>query len=129
MSRDLDLPAGFLTKQVTIQSLPVNAPRDDWNQTDLVNGWLNVATIWAAIEPSDGRKPFYGELIQPDVTHLITIRFWAGFSPKWRLFYHDLRTPLVDGQPGPPRLFNVLSVVDVRERHIKMLLMCREVVT
>lgn len=104
---------------MAIQALPSAPARNDFNEPDLLTDWVMVAVVWAAIEPAQGREIFYGQIISPDVTHLVTIRWNRGLGPKSRLYFQDPQT-------GLGRVFNIESVLNIDERNRKMVLSVKE---
>lgn len=77
--------------------------------------WMDVATVWAAVEPLRGREYFEAHQVQAEVTTRIRIRYRPGVRPDMRVVYNG-------------RIFNIQSVIDPEERHRELQLMCREVV-
>ena len=70
--------------------------------------WANVAEMWCSLTPLAGREYFLAQSVNSEVTHVVRTWWRADVTPtsKMRLTY-DSRT------------FEILSVVDVDERHIE----------
>jgi len=103
--------AGELRHRVTIQEF-VEAV--DQYGTPIGQDWQDVCTVWAAVEPIQGREYILLQNTQTELTARIRIRYRAGIKPAMRVVY---------GQ----RIFNIQSVIDPEERHRELLLMCQEV--
>jgi len=71
------------------------------------------ATVQASIEPVSGREYFAEQSTQADVTHRVYTRYVSGVVPKMRVKYGS-------------RVFDILSVINTRERNVELQLMCRE---
>lgn len=104
------MDAGRLKKRVTIQR-----PRNDTDAAgDTASEWIDVACVWAAVEPLSGREWFAAQQHQSSVTHRVTIRYRRGIEASWRVLL-DCRALYIDGPP-----------IDERERHEWLTLMCVE---
>lgn len=101
--------AGRLRHRVTIQSR-VNVP-DSFGQP--IPTWTDVDTVWAAVEPLQGREFFTADNINSEVTTRIRIRWRSGLNTSMRVSF--------DG-----RLYNIHSIITPREVHDEMQLMCTE---
>ena len=72
--------------------------------------------LWASVEPMSGREYFSSQQVNAEVSHRIKIRYKAGIKPKMRVKFGT-------------RYFNIVSVIDIREGHREMHLMCTEVIS
>ncbi|MED0676983.1 phage head closure protein [Aneurinibacillus thermoaerophilus] len=81
----------------------------------VTEGWADVATVWAAIEPLRGREYFAAATVNAENTVRIRMRYRRGITPDMRVLY--------DG-----RVFEIQSVIDVNEMHREIHLMTQEVV-
>lgn len=101
--------AGHLRRRIAIQALTEG--------TDAAGGptraYTTFATVWAALEPSNGRESDQADAYTARVTTKITIRYLTGLVPTMRVLYGT-------------RTFNILGVIDVEERHETMVLQCEE---
>lgn len=106
------MQAGRLRQRVTLQE-PVTA-RNGYGE--VITTWATVATMWAQVEPLSGREYFDAEHLQSEITHRVRLRAvrrgWTA-TPAMRVLYggRDLR---------------IVSVIDWRERHVELHLMCKE---
>ena len=105
----MPIQAGQLRHRVAIQA---NTPTRSATGAE-VPGWTLVADRWAAVLPQAGREFYAAKQIHADVTHLITIRGPLDVRPEMRIQMNG-------------RLFDILSVIDVEERHQELRLLCRE---
>lgn len=105
----MSLEAGRLDKRVTLQAHGIT---QDANGTP-VEGWSDVATVWAAVEPLSGREFFAAAQVQAEQMQRITIRYRTGVTTAMRVTWAG-------------RVFDITAVIDWRERHEALQLMCRE---
>lgn len=104
--------AGMLNKRITIQEKAANSPAyDEYGQPS--EAWATFAVVWAAVEPIQGREFWAQQQVQSEVTIRIRIRYLSGVRPDMRILYGS-------------RVFSVESVIDPKERHAEMQLMCSE---
>lgn len=76
--------------------------------------WVDLATVWAAVEPLRGRELFSAQAVTAEPITKIRIRYRSGVRPSMRVVYGT-------------RIFDIQSVVDTGDRHRELQLMCREV--
>ena len=100
--------AGRLRHRVMIQQL---VPDPSIGGTDI---WHDYATVWAAIEPLRGREYLAAQQEGAEVTGRITTRYINGVKPGMRWKYES-------------RIFDIISVIDLEERHVELQLMVKEV--
>lgn len=79
-----------------------------------VQSWVDIATVWASIEPLSGREYFAAQQINAEVSTKITIRYRAGIKPTMRIIFKS-------------RIYEILSVINTREQKRELTLMCKEV--
>lgn len=101
--------AGRFSHMVTIQK-PVETKN---SLGEVIKTWGMFSLVWAAVEPIRGREYFDAETHQGEVSVRILIRYLSGVTEKMRVSY--------DG-----RLYNIESVIDKRENHRVLELMCSE---
>lgn len=65
--------------------------------------WVDVATFWAAVEPTVGRESLEARQLEDAITHKIVLRGPRDIKAKDRIVH--------DG-----RAFNIRSVKDIQER-------------
>jgi SPP1 family predicted phage head-tail adaptor len=87
---------------------------DDQYRTPIDQGWQDVATVWASVEPIQGREYVLLQNTQSELTTRIRIRYRTGIKSAMRVLYGT-------------RVFDIESVFDPEERHIELQLMCKEV--
>lgn len=101
---------GSLNRRITIQK-----------QTSARNAegvaskeWEPVTTVWAGIEYLRGREYFQAASINSEVTARIRIRYRQGLTAHMRVVYGE-------------RIFEIINVFDIEEKHREIHLMCKEV--
>lgn len=100
---------GKLRHRITFQSVKLTA--DDYGGHE--ESWGDDFTLWAAVEPANGRERFFAGKVEQVVTHKITIRAGAGVSTKHRIAFGC-------------RLFQIHGIVNLEERGKFMELSCQE---
>jgi SPP1 family predicted phage head-tail adaptor len=101
--------AGRYNNVVTIQKPTVTTNPYGGTTTH----WSDVATVRAAIEPLQGREYFSGSFQMGENIIRIRLRYLEGITRKMRVKYGD-------------RLLDINSVIDSREAHREIQLMCKE---
>lgn len=99
--------AGSLTQRVTIER--VTLTQDAAGQP--VESWAPLATVWAAVEPLNGREYFAASSAQSEVTTRIRIRYRPGLTSADRVNH--------DGA-----LHNIRSVINPNSKGRELVLMC-----
>jgi SPP1 family predicted phage head-tail adaptor len=107
--------AGRLRKTVTIEQ--VTETRDSMG--GVVETWATLDKVRAEIRPMRGRELWDAQRVNPELTHVVTIRFLEGVDAKMRVTYTDDRT-------GFTRHLLIDGVIDVAEAHREMQLYCHE---
>lgn len=79
----MSLPAGRLRHRVLIQQQVTTRDGDGVEQT----AWVDVATVWASVEPLSAREFIQSGQTQSAVTARITMRYRDGLSPSMRLVH------------------------------------------
>lgn len=74
---------------------------------------IKVKTVWASVEPTRGREYQEAQRIRPELTYKVTTR------------YHKEVTPDMVIEWGK-RCFNIISVINVRERNEMLEIICTE---
>jgi len=103
------MDAGRMDKRISIeaQATTRNAIGEP------VTAWAPLAAVWASIEPLRGREFWAQQQVQSEVTTRIRIRYRAGITPAHRVRHAG-------------RIYNIHSVIDPKERHEELQLMCME---
>jgi len=101
---------GRRNKQITLQWM-VQTRTEGGEVTETP---LNVATVWAAVEPLKAREAWQAKQSQATTSHKITILYHPGITSRMRATW--------DG-----RVFNFESVVNVDEANRELLIMATEV--
>jgi len=100
---------GKLNKRIIIQQTTMT--QNGYGEP--IDSWSTFATVWASLEPVQGREFWAQQQVQSEVTIRIRIRYFSGVTSAMRILYGS-------------RIFTIQSVIDVQERHVEMQLMCSE---
>ena len=103
------MKAGKLRHRVTIKQKSVS--RDSYGAEDIT--WQVVATVWAAVEPLQGREFIDGKQLQAERTTRIRIRYRSGVAPEMRVVFGS-------------HVYDVQSVIEPETRNRELVLMCKE---
>jgi SPP1 family predicted phage head-tail adaptor len=104
--------AGMLNKRITIQHLVDGSPsQSSFGEPEAT--WTDFKEMWASIEPIQGNEFWSQQQVQSEVTIRIRTRYVGGIEPAMRVSYGD-------------RIFVIESVIDPKERHEELQLMCSE---
>lgn len=101
--------AGWLNKRVTIEQ--VSRTQNEYGET--VETWSKLRDVWASIEPLRGEEYIASKTMQAGVDHRIRMRYQPDLTPKHRIKYGS-------------RIFEIESVIHVREAKVETQAMCRE---
>jgi len=80
-----NVAAGDLRHRVLIQQQVVKRDEDGVQTTN----WVDVATVWASVEPLSAREFIQSGQTQAAVTARITIRYRAGLLASMRLVHRE----------------------------------------
>lgn len=106
------IAAGKMNKRISIEQLTAGSPaQDTFGEPDQT--WSEFAEVWAAIEPIQGREFWAQQQVQSEITHRVRIRYLAGVLPDMRIVYST-------------RIFSIKHIIDPKERHEELQLMCTE---
>ena len=104
--------AGRLRHKVVLQQ--PNPTVDTYGQP--VRGWATVATVYAAVEPLNGREFFKAQEIQSETKVRMRLRYGselASLTAAWRVTF--------DG-----KVYNILSIIQPSEINQEIILMCSD---
>lgn len=104
------MQAGQLRHRVTIQE--PDPTQDEYGEA--APTWVDVATLWAAVEPLRGREFLEAQRLGAEVTTRIRIRHRDGIVAEMRVSWGD-------------HTYDIEAVIHVEERQREIHLMCREV--
>lgn len=74
---------------------------------------VEVKTVWASVEPTRGREYQEAQRVRPELTYKITTRYHKGITPDMLIKFKD-------------RFFNIISIINVRERNEMLEIVCTE---
>lgn len=103
---------GKLRHRITLQEYI--ATRDSFGAE--VEAWVDIGTVWASIEPLSGREFFAAQQVNAEVSTKITLRYRTGIKPEMRVLFAG-------------RVFEIVSVINLEEKNIQLVLMCEEVLS
>lgn len=107
--------AGRLDARVTIQRRVQS--QDDFGE--VLNGWEDVATVWAQVTALRGEELFAAQQVQSKVDHRIRVRHSPGIRPTMRIA-QDFE---LDGTPVI-RYFDIQAIIPEQSRKNFISLMC-----
>lgn len=112
------MSSGNFNRRVTVEKLKNNPITDEHGEVDQTNSdsWEIHATRWAEIQTKGGREFWKVDKVNAEVSHLIRVPF-------------DRLTVRIDSQMRMRignRTINIVSVVDVDERHEVIEMQCKE---
>lgn len=103
------IDAGQLRHRVEIQSrTTTRGTRGQETGT-----WATVATVWAKVEPLSGAEVTQARQQFASASHRVTIRYYAGLTPKHRFLFGD-------------RALNIEFVQNTEERNVEHVCTCGE---
>ena len=105
------MKAGELRHRVTLQHATTS--QDEYGEA--IESWSELDTVWAAVEPMQGREFLEGRRLEQEVTTRIRIR------------YRDDLQPLVLRATWGSHTYDVVAVLEVQSRRREIHLMCREI--
>lgn len=82
----MTLAAGRLRQWVMLQK-PIY--QQDPDTGDMVPTWVDVADVWAALEPLSAREFVASQALQSQVSARITIRYRSDVDATWRILYME----------------------------------------
>ncbi len=75
-----------------------------------------VKTVWASVEPMRGREYQEAQRIRPELTYKVTTRYHKGITSDLFIRFGE-------------RYFNIISIINVRERNEMLEMVCAEKVS
>lgn len=100
---------GEMVERVTIRrSAKID---DEYHGKQIV--WLDIAEVWAQVEPISSREYFFAQANQAEVTHKIKIRYRPDIGQGWQIKHRD-------------RYYAVQSIIDIAGRRRFLELLCIE---
>lgn len=79
------MQAGPLRHRVTIETK--REERDAHG--GIVEVWAPLTTVWAAVEPLQGRELFLAQQVDARLSHRVTLRYQADITPTHRLVFKE----------------------------------------
>lgn len=104
----LSIPIGRMRHRITLQRFEEG--EDEYGAT--VSMWVNVATVWASVEPLRGQEFFAAQSLQSQTTVRIRMRYRPGVDASMKVLF--------DG-----KTYSIESVIEPLMRHGELQLMCK----
>jgi len=104
--------SGDLKKRVKISRQVAGSPAVDEFGAPLMT-WEELATVWAAVEPLNGREFWAQQQVQSSVSVRIRIRYLNSVLPGMKAEYNS-------------KTYVIQNVIDKEEKHQELQLMCSE---
>jgi SPP1 family predicted phage head-tail adaptor len=103
-------------KKITITQIPLTDPtkQNEYGEPDPAKEQTVVENVWASISPILGKEYFQAEEIQSKTTTKIELDYFSGITRSMTVLYGS-------------RMFEILSVIDIKEMHRTLQLMCKEI--
>ncbi len=101
--------AGRYRERITIQT-PAET-RDSLGQA--IPAWATYDTRWAEVAPFSASERFGAQTLNAEIRHEVRMRYLSGLTPKMRLLYGS-------------RVLRIVSIIDEREEHRELILLCSE---
>jgi len=76
----------------------------------------DAKTVWASVEPLRGREYQEAQRIRPELTYKVTTRYHTEVTPDMLIKFKQ-------------RLFQIISIINVREKNEMLEIMCIEKIT
>lgn len=102
------MKSGDLDQRVTIERAAQGV--DELGQP--LDGWNALGSCWASVRPLMGREFISAQAVQSEVSTRVVIRYRPGITAADRVVH--------DG-----RIYNIVSVIEVRSANDELQLMCR----
>ena len=100
--------AGDLNQRVTIKRQTTE--RDELGE--VINVWTDLGTVWAAVEPLNGRELIAAQAAVSEVTVRVRMRYRADVKPY-------------DQVQHGAKMYQVTSAIDPRSQGAELVLMCK----
>jgi len=101
--------AGKLRHQITLQRKSLTP--DEYGGP--VETWTDVGTVWASVEPLQGRELTNAQTVNAETTTKITMRYVSGVTAADRIVFGG-------------RFYNLQSVIDPEMKHRELIILAFE---
>ena len=99
--------AGRMRRKITIES---DTPTQN-TYGEPIESWSTYATVWASVEPLNGREYFNSQQTAAEISTRFRIRYKSGITP-------DMRVVLDSNN------YDIRSIINVNEHNKELILMC-----
>lgn len=104
------MKVGKLRKRVKLQNLARN--QDSFGEA--VPSYTTYTTVWASVEPLQGRELEHAQQISAEVSHRVTIRYNRNVTSEHRVVYVE-------------RTLEIIAVINPEEQNEMLILLCKEI--
>lgn len=101
------MQAGRLDQRVTIERATIT--QDDWGQ--VTETWAPLATVWAAVEPLNGREFIAAASVQSEVTTRMRLRYRNDLASTDRITHEGT-------------VYDIQAIINPRSGDAELVLMC-----
>jgi SPP1 family predicted phage head-tail adaptor len=103
-------------KKITIMHPSTDvSTQNEYGEQTAETAYVTVAeNIWASVSPIRGKEYWQAEQIQSKVSTRIELDYILGIDSSMRVLYGS-------------RVFNIVAVIDLKEMHRTLQLMCEEI--
>lgn len=101
--------AGPLRNRIIIQTTTESQSTSGYN----VNTWSTFATVWASIEPLNGKEYFDSQQVNAEENTRFRIRYLQNITTKMRVSWNS-------------RIYDIRSIININEINKEMVLMAVE---
>lgn len=102
------MQAGKLDQRVTIERYTTT--ENDWGEP--INTWAPLATVWAAVEPLNGREYIAAQAAMAETTARIRMRYRPGITQQDRVIHEG-------------KIYGIEAVIHVKSAGRELVLMCK----
>ena len=79
--------------------------------------WAHIDDVWARIVPLRGQERYAAQMVRPETSHRVELRYRSDVKPSWELRWND---------GSDDRVLKITGVLDVEERQERLQLECVE---
>jgi len=113
------MQAGRLDQRITIERWDYLRDSNGEVIQDPLTGettqlWVEIARVWAAVEPLNGREFIAAQAVQSEITTRIRMRYRADLQPADRIDHEGT-------------LYDIQSIINPRSGDAELVLMCKAV--
>ncbi len=104
------MQAGKLRHRVELHS--ATAEQDTYGES--IDTYASYATVWASVEPLQGRELEHAQQISAETNHKVIIRYNSSVASEHRVIFGS-------------RTLEITAIINPQERNEYQILMCKEI--